>query len=417
MTTISRVVGFRFGASIAGALFTAMIAAPAAAQDSRPLEQSLKGEAAHAAAENTAAVADPQAPAAPAENPVLTFFKNTELMGFIDTSYTYNFNTPAKPCTTVGGVAVFNCAHAFDVAHNAFSLNLAELALEKKPTAESRGGFRLDLDYGSTAAIVAGFEPGGSTGIYQNVQQAYVSYLAPAGKGSLQFDFGKFVTPAGFEVIESKDNWNYSRGLLFWLAIPLYHEGLRVAYNPNDKVTVTGFVFNGWNDVVENNTGKSVGASVSVKPNAALTIAENYIGGPEIPGDNSDWRHLSDTVLTYTASPMVSLAANYDFGKELTSQWQGIALYAKFQPNPWFAVTPRYEFFKDRDGWATGTPQNLQDFTLTAEFKHKDGVMMRVEYRGDFSNTEYFTKNASEPTKNQNEFLVSWVYAFSSKTP
>ena len=106
--------------------------------------------------------------------------------------------------------------------------------------------------------MVAGFEPGGTT-IYQNIQQAYVSYLAPVGNGSLQVDFGKFVTPAGYEVIETKDNWNYSRGLLFALAIPYYHMGMRAAYSPNDKVTVTGFLFNGWNNVVDNNTGKTVG--------------------------------------------------------------------------------------------------------------------------------------------------------------
>ena len=43
-----------------------------------------------------------------------------------------------------------------------------------------------------------------------NVQQAYISYLAPVGKG-LTLDFGKFVTPVGFEPTESKDNNNYSR--------------------------------------------------------------------------------------------------------------------------------------------------------------------------------------------------------------
>ena len=148
----------------------------------------------------------------------MDFFRRTEVSGFVDTYYTYNFNTPAKACATVGGVAIFNCLHNFDVAHNAFSLNLAELALEKKPTTDSRGGFRIDLDYGSAAAIVAGAEPGG-TSLYQNIQQAYVSYLAPTKTGSLQLDFGKFVTPAGNEVIETKDNWNYSRSLLFALAI------------------------------------------------------------------------------------------------------------------------------------------------------------------------------------------------------
>ena len=366
------------------------------------------------------------AQAAPTENPVLSFFKNTELSGFVDTYYSYDFNTPRNPCLTTGGVAVFNCLHAFDVAHNSFSLSLAELALEKKPTADSRGGFRVDLNYGSTASIVACGEPGGASGIYQNVQQAYLSYLVTAGKSSLQFDFGKFVTPAGFEVIESKDNWNYSRGLLFQLAIPLYHQGLRVAYSPNDRMTFTGFVFNGWNNGVDNNGGKSIGFSVTAKPTASFSIAENYIGGPEISGNNSDWRHLSDTVLTYTPNRHVSLAFNYDWAREARPtpvdpnfgvQWQGIAAYVKYQPNAWFAFVPRYEYFKDRNGFATGIAQNVQDLTLTFELKHKDGALMRVEYRGDMSNTPYFFKNTSEVVKNQNALTVGWVYAFSSKTP
>src|SRR5262249_2419649 len=157
------------------------------AQQSDPIGRGLAAAMKHAAiaaGETTAAADDPQAApadpqaAAPAENPVLKFFAGTELTGFVDAYYTYNFNKPSKECTTVGGVAIFNCLHNFDVAHNAFSLNLAELALEKKPTTDSRAGFRVDLDYGSAAAIVAGFDPGG-TSIYQNVQQAYLSYLAP----------------------------------------------------------------------------------------------------------------------------------------------------------------------------------------------------------------------------------------------
>src|SRR5205823_5799467 len=149
--------------------------------------------------------------------------------------------------------------------------------------------------------IVAGFEPGGTT-LYQNIQQAYVSYLAPAGSGGLQLDFGKFVTPAGFEVIETKDNWNYSRSLLFALAIPYYHMGMRAAYSPNDKVTVTGFLLNGWNNVVDNNTGKTGGVSLMLKPTGSVSVIENYLVGPEANGSNDDIRQISDTVVTYNAS-------------------------------------------------------------------------------------------------------------------
>ena len=61
--------------------------------------------------------------------------------------------------------------------------------------------------------------------------------------------------------------------------------------------------------------------------------------------------------------------------------------------------------------------RRAKEFTLTAEFKHKDGVMMRIEYRGDFSDSPFFLKNFDEPVKNQNTFTVGMVYAFSSKAP
>ena len=47
---------------------------------------------------------------------------------------------------------------------------------------------------------------------------------------------------AGAEVIENKDNLNYSRGLLFALAIPYYHMGARVGYAFSDKVSLTGYL-------------------------------------------------------------------------------------------------------------------------------------------------------------------------------
>lgn len=347
------------------------------------------------------------------------FFASTELSGFVDAYYSYNFNTPATACLTVGGVGAFNCLHNFDFTHNSFSLNLAELALEKKPTADSRGGFRLDLDYGPTMAWVHGLEPGGVT-IFQNIQQAYVSYLVPTAKGSLQFDFGKWVTRHGAEVIETKDNWNYSRSLLFALSIPYYHMGVKMTYAPNDKVTVAADIMNGWNNVVDNNTGKTLGLMATYKPTPEFSVTSNYMGGPEQTGNNDDWRHMFDFTALYTASPQVSLMANYDYGHDAVGDgiaWQGVGGYLKYQPNSWFALIPRYEFLKDDDAFMTGVSQDVQEFTLTAEFKHKDGVMMRVEYRGDFADTPYFLKDVSETKKNQNVFTVGWVYAFNSKTP
>ena len=412
-----------------GLIALASLAGAAAAQETgqagsfTPLAISaaIHESAARSASAPASASATEQAPAQGGDAAVLSFFRGTELSGFVDMYYSYNFNKPKSPCATVGGVAIFTCLRNFDVAHNSFALNLAEVALEKKPTADSRGGFRVDLDYGSTAAIVHGGEPGG-VGVFQNIQQAYISYLAPVGKG-LQFDFGKFVTQHGAEVIETKDNWNYSRSLLFALAIPYYHMGVRATYTINDQVTVMGDLVNGWNNTVDNNTGKTVGAQVMVKPVPALAITANYMGGPEQNDNNDGWRHLFDATATYTATPQVSLMANVDVGHDVASDasWHGIGGYLKYQPNPWFALTPRYEHYRDRDAFTTCfaicAGQTVQEFTITGEVKHKDGVMLRFEYRRDFSDVPYFLKNTNQLKKSQDTFTLGLVYAFSSKTP
>jgi hypothetical protein len=95
--------------------------------------------------------------------------------------------------------------------------------------------------------------------------------------------------------------------------------------------------------------------------------------------------------------------------------WQGIAAYLKYQSNDWFAISPRYEYTKDKDGFMTGVSQNVQEFTFTAEFKHKDGVVMRLEYRGDFASTPYFFTDTSALKKNQQMFMIGWIYAFTTK--
>src|SRR5437870_4556212 len=112
-----------------------------------------------------------------------------ELSGLVDGYYSYNLNTPSKPCRAVAGIAVFNCLRSFDVAHNSFSLSLLELAVEKRTTVEHRVGFRVDVAYGPATTIVHQAEPGGR-GPYQNVLQAYFSVLTPIGSG-LRFDVGK----------------------------------------------------------------------------------------------------------------------------------------------------------------------------------------------------------------------------------
>jgi hypothetical protein len=360
-----------------------------------------------------AAAQDPAKPADPApdqDKATLNFFKGTEIGGLVDSYYLWNSNK------------VGPSYHAFDTKHNMFDVSMAELWVAKSAALDSPIGYKIRLNFGSAPDLMASASGQfAAESPYKNIEEAYGSYMAPVGKG-LQIDVGKFVTNAGAEVIEAKDDWNYTRSLLFQLAIPLYHAGIRVTYSPSDKVSMMGGVVNGWNDVTDNNSAKSVMASVTFKPTGALSIIENYIGGAEQPGNNSGWRHLSDTVVSYTVNPTVNVMGNYDFttdtvgGSRVTTQ--GVAGYLKYQANKWVTVVPRVEYFKDRDGapWATGIPdQRLSDFTLTLELKPADNFMWRVEYRGDFSNQSPFVNDDGIAKEKQQSIVFGFLFNFSSK--
>jgi len=354
------------------------------------------------AAPSAAPSPEPSPEAAPPAGPA-----PIEVTGFVDTYYGYNFNKP--PVDTQ--------LRNFDTKHNQLSFGLLEVALEQKPTAKNRLGFRADLDYGPTTDIVHAAEPGGSD-IFKAFEQGYLSWLAPVGKG-LQFDAGKFVTPAGAEVIETKDNWNYSRSLLFALAIPYYHMGVRATYNVNDKVALAGYLVNGWNDAVDNNSGKTIAFQAVVKPHPKLSVVANFMGGPEQKSDTADKRYLWDGVVTFNATPALSLMVNYDYGKDRIAgvpvRWQGVAAYARYQVIPTWAVTPRVEWVDDKDAFMTGTSQTLKEFTITSENKIDGGLLARLEFRRDMSDVPFFLKEGGATVKGQNTFTVGLVYGFGTR--
>ena len=130
----------------------------------------------------------------------------------VDGYYSWNNNHPASD---------LNQLYDFNDKTNQWGLNLLKLTVSRDPEPI---GFRLDIGAGRAFEIIHTPRPDPDFFIY--VEQAYVSVKPKQWKG-FEADFGNFVTSAGAEVIESKDNWNYSRSLLFTWAIPYYHFGLR----------------------------------------------------------------------------------------------------------------------------------------------------------------------------------------------
>lgn len=364
----------------------------------------------------TAAVATP-APAAPT---VAGLLGPVTMSGFVDTYYGYNSNQPASRTTAYRN---------FDINSDQFALNMIELVADKAPDpAASHVGFHVALGFGEAMNAVNS-AAAGELGFDQYLKEGYLEFLATK---KLQINVGKFVTPAGAEVIESKDNWNYSRSLLFAWAIPYFHYGMSAKYTFNPKFNLTGYLVNGWNNSIDNNSGKTGGFSAAWTPNAKWGLTENYLFGPEHANDNSNFRNLSDTVLTYTPNAKLSLMANYDYGSDAfvagsgplginppftvgpKAHWDGIAGYIKYAPNDKWYFATRGEYFQDVGGFETGTSQNMGEFTLTLQRMLAGKIMSRWEYRYDASNQNVFPDNNGPFKSNQSTLTVGLIYAFSS---
>lgn len=342
---------------------------------------------------------------------------------YVQGGYTYNGNashvSPAQPAE--------NDLRVFDHKANSFTLDLAQIVISRDTTALDSSGYKIKLSAGETAkwiharglsgAPLDKAQTGQDTDAI-DLTEAYVSYLAPIGRG-LRFDFGKMVTYFGSEVIEARDDPNYSRSLLFNFSIPFTHTGLKVSYALSAALSASLYVVNGWDNADDNNAGKSLGLSVGYAPIEAFAGYFNIMTGPERDDNSGDKRSLVDLVAIFKPARKMLLILNADYGMEekavaaSTAAWSGMAGIAKYDFNNTYGIAARAEFFNDRDGFRTGTAQTLTELTLTQEIRLAGGLVVRPEYRHDSSNRRSFhLVNGAFTKKSQDTIALGVMYTW-----
>jgi len=325
--------------------------------------------------------------------------------GLFDGYYSWNNNHPATGK---------NNLRNFDIGSDRFDLNMAKVSLEH--TADPIG-FRVDAGLGRAFDVIhasSNSEPDP----FRNIWQVYVSFK-PKVLGGFQADFGKFLTSAGAELTETQLNWNYSRSWLFTNG-PYFHFGLRTSMPIGKHFTGGVQVLQGWNNINDNNGGKTLGFTANVTASKFIW-SNTYLVGPEKIGTTNGYRNFYDTALAVTASDKWSYYLNFDYGVERNpgaadQRFWGVAGAGHYAFTKKISFSPRLELYNDEDGFITGTRQQLKEVTLTGEYIWHPGLLSRLEYRCDWSNQPFFDRGSERASaKSQNTFSLSFIAFFGPK--
>lgn len=279
---------------------------------------------------------------------------------------------------------------------------------EQFPSISSRSGFGLN-----TAMISARYDADKVRGIitlhfgdiaksawsgtFNNIMEAHAGVRL---RKNLWIDAGFFRTHVGAEGLHPSENFASSVSITTYYE-PYYESGIRLNYNPNQKLAINLFVLNGYNIFEENNEKKSFGMLVTYALGDNGSIGyNNYIGDdtPLAADSISHMRIYHNVFLNYTIKKLkIQLGIDYatqknshiTYVKEKAIMYSGL-LGLKYQMKPKFAIYGRGELFNDPQGFMSGvfadkegklTGFKLWGATLGVEYKPTDNSYIRLEGR------------------------------------
>lgn len=377
--------------------------------------------------------------------------------GFVDIAYTQNFNNPNSD---------LNQMHIFDTDANAFMAHLAQIMVERPADAGGslldRAGFRARLNFGLDSRVTrarSNYQTGTSNDEV-DFQELYAEYIVPVGNG-LKIQFGKMNTLIGYEVINSFENANFSRSFMFGTGQAFTTTGVRFTYTFSPLITTVFGVVNGWDNVDDNNRGKTIEYLVALTPHERFGVTWYGSYGPEqanrqfgdsttggAPGNPSAKRFANGLIFTFKATAQDTMVLEPYYVNEAdnparasnpnlkaNARWNGLAGYFIHDFNDQWSLRLRGEIFEDAGGsrlcagtWnnaggtntcagatndaaATPVSQTVWEFTPTLQFKPTPSLYTRLEFRYDKSDKNTFLYG-SVPTNHQETLSFEAIYVF-----
>ena len=356
--------------------------------------------------------------------------------GYIDASYTQNFNNPSNR---------INELRIFDVNSNQSRFNLAQFVLRRDAQAGDRLdriGFKVKFNAGRDSAFIGG----NNIGPWTDFQEYYLQYLAPVGRG-LDLKLGQINSIVGYEVVESRHNANYSRSWLFGLGQPFTTRGARATYEFDPRASLSVGVIEFINSSrASSSHDPLVETALTLTPSERVKLTLYGLAGPRSGAAGTDGGtillaggfasfHLSDQLSAVVESYYANQPNSSTISSAKNARWDGVAGYLLYDVNQQWGLRLRGEIFEDAGGFVScggttsyqpranvcfgatssaSTPavaQTLWEFTGTLQYKPVSALTTRLEYRYDKSNQNVF-QAGGRATSYQPTLSFEAIYAF-----
>src|SRR6266513_2737896 len=350
------------------------------------------------------------APPAATVNHLETTLAGFKLSGFAEASYAYSGRS-------LGDTAIVG--RLYDRLQNRFTLNALAVVLDRPyDPAKFSAGFHTELLVGQDATVIQsnGLFAGAATPIPIDVPHLYVTLNVPTASGNgLQFKVGRIPTLLGLEVIETYGNPNWSEGNQFIYVENFTATGLSVETKFNDHVDAQFRVINGWDQVADNNTHKSLMGRVGIYPDALTSIGVVGFWGPEEAVSNTANRYGVEGLL-WRKLGKAAVWVQGDYGREQANaalpdptqdaKWFALGGWVTYDFSSTLGLALRGDYVNDQNGARTSgvlgfSPNTGQKFgsgTATLNIRAWPNAVVRPELRYDRSTLQAFAGKKDQVT-------------------
>jgi hypothetical protein len=188
-------------------------------------------------------------------------------------------------------------------------------------------------------------------------------------------------------------------------------------------VSLMAGINNGWDQLTDQNKGKTLELGTTLNPIKPLTITVSGMRGKEVTTAPADGTRTSlNAVASYTiidplsvGLEVLSVSQENVGGVGTKQKYSGVAGYVTYTFMPKLRGVLRVESFTDKDGFHFGTVgAKYREATATVSYLANDSFEARLEGRRDTSDKQvFFTTGAVAPdSKNLTTVAVQGLYKF-----